>query len=156
MLFILLFLFFSCARPSPLRVVRSNSPGPNEPTNPSITNFNGKKIWNYSSKDAFFCSWSRDVYYSSYSSGIHTWLFFRRLKASWPYHHYSNNRPIFLLHRLFTRWHPTDCWINSNIFTCSSTIDYLYFPITIICLYTSIKNEFYSTKWNNFITSKLE
>ncbi|UJR34176.1 hypothetical protein I4U23_021583 [Adineta vaga] len=31
----------SCARPSPLRVVQSDSPGPtDEPTNPSITNFN--------------------------------------------------------------------------------------------------------------------
>jgi len=34
---------YSCTRPSPLRVVQSNSPVPNEPTNPSITNFNGKK-----------------------------------------------------------------------------------------------------------------
>ncbi|CAF2845900.1 unnamed protein product [Rotaria sp. Silwood2] len=30
----------SCTRPSPLRIVRSNSPTLNEPTNPSITNFN--------------------------------------------------------------------------------------------------------------------
>ncbi|CAF3727740.1 unnamed protein product [Rotaria socialis] len=30
----------SCNRPSPLRVVRSNSPALNEPINPSITNFN--------------------------------------------------------------------------------------------------------------------
>jgi hypothetical protein len=34
----------SCARPSPLRVVRSNSPAPNETTtNSSISNFTGKR-----------------------------------------------------------------------------------------------------------------
>ena len=37
-----MFFCYSYTRPSPLRVIRSDSPALNEPINPSITNFNGE------------------------------------------------------------------------------------------------------------------
>lgn len=129
----------SCARPSPLRVVQSNSPPSSEPTNPSITNFNGKKtLPHHSSLTCVSASWRhvRLITLESYST--FSFFFSAARRNNVTFHRPCSSSSLCLSSRFLLRWHPTNRRIHSHFFSSSPTINNLYLPTATAHLWAFI------------------